>query len=72
MGKWSAGLRSSSWTASDTVTALLLATSPAYEDRTLYAEQTGQMQIYAYVKNHCRRKKVFPSRCPVEVYYHNQ
>ena len=54
------------------ITAWLPAIRPAYEDRALYAEKPGQMEIYDYVKTHFKREKVFPSRYPVEVYCYEQ
>jgi hypothetical protein len=54
------------------ITAWLPAIRPAHEDRALYAEKTGQTEIYDYVKAHFKREKVFPARYPVEVYYHGQ
>jgi uncharacterized membrane protein len=54
------------------ITAWLPSIRPAHEDRALYAEKTGQTEIYDYVKAHFKREKVFPSRYPVEVYYHGQ
>jgi hypothetical protein len=54
------------------ITAWLPVIRPAYEDRALYAEKRGQMEIYAYVKTHFKREKVLTSRYPVEVYYHDQ
>jgi hypothetical protein len=54
------------------ITAWLPAIRPAQEDRALYAEKTGQTEIYDYVKTHFKREKVFPSRYPVEVYCYEQ
>jgi len=54
------------------ITAWLPSIRPAHEDRALYAEKTGQTEIYDYVKAHFKREKVFPARYPVEVYYHGQ
>ena len=54
------------------ITAWLPAIRPAQEDRALYAEKTGQTEIYDYVKTHFKREKVFPSRYPVEVYCREQ
>jgi hypothetical protein len=50
------------------LTAWLPALRPAHEDRALYAEKPGQVEIYEYVQTHFEKKKVFPSRFPVEVY----
>jgi hypothetical protein len=54
------------------ITAWLPAIRPAHEDRALYAERTGQTEIYNYVKTHFKRATVFPSRYPVEVYCREQ
>ena len=50
------------------ITAWLPAIRPAHEDRALYAEKPGQAEIYDYVQTHFEKKKMFPSRFPVEVY----
>ena len=50
------------------ITAWLPALRPAHEDRALYAEKPGQAEIYDYVQTHFEKKKIFPSRFPVEVY----
>jgi len=50
------------------LTAWLPAIRPAHEDRALYAEKPGQTEIYNYVQTHFEKKKIFPSRFPVEVY----
>jgi hypothetical protein len=54
------------------ITAWLPAIRPPHEDRALYAEKTGQTEIYDYVKARFKREKVFPSRYPVEVYSYEQ
>jgi uncharacterized membrane protein len=51
------------------ITAWLPDIRPPYEDKTLYAEKPGQVEIYNYVKKHFKLKKNFPSKYPVDVYY---
>lgn len=50
------------------ITAWLPEICPPYEDKALYSERPGQIEIYNYVKEHFTLKKRFPSRYPVEVY----
>lgn len=50
------------------VTAWLPDIRPRYEERDLYAERSGQTEIYDYVKNNFKPIRRFPSRYPVEVY----
>jgi mannosyltransferase len=54
------------------ITAWLPAIRPAYEDRVLYAEKPEQAEIFNYIKQHFRLKKVYQSRYPVEIYYAEQ
>ena len=54
------------------ITAWLPAIRPAHEDRALYAEKTGQTEIYNYVKQRFRIVKNYASRFPVEVYYQDR
>ncbi len=51
------------------ITAWLPALRPAYEDRELYSEKPGQVEIYNYVKQHFQLKKQYSSKFPVEIYY---
>jgi uncharacterized membrane protein len=50
------------------ITAWLPDIRPPYEDKTLYAEKPGQVEIYNYVKKHFKLQKNFPSKYPVEIY----
>jgi len=50
------------------ITAWLPDIRPPYEDRALYAERPGQIELYNYVKQHFVLKKAFASRYPVEVH----
>ena len=51
------------------ITAWLPELCPPYEDRSLYAERPGQVDIFNYVKTHFTRVMVFSSRYPVEIYF---
>ncbi len=51
------------------ITAWLPALCPPYEDRELYAEKPGQVEIYAYVTQRFQLKKQYRSKFPVEIYY---
>jgi len=42
---------------------------PPYEDKALYAERPGQIEIYHYVKKNFTLKRRFPSRYPVEIFF---
>ena len=50
------------------ITAWLPDICPPYEDEILYSERPEQIEIYNYVKKNLTRKKIFPSRYPVEIY----
>jgi len=50
------------------ITAWLPDICPPYEDEVLYSERPEQIEIYNYVKKNLTRKKIFPSRYPVEIY----
>ena len=51
------------------ITAWLPDIRPPYEDKALYSERPGQIEIYNYVKEHFTLEKSFSSRYPVEVYF---
>jgi hypothetical protein len=51
------------------ITAWLPELCPPYEDRALYAERPGQVDIFNYVKTSFMRIKKFPSKYPVEIYF---
>jgi DNA-directed RNA polymerase subunit F len=51
------------------ITAWLPDIRPPHEDKTLYSERAGQVEIYNYVKKNFRRAKHFLSKYPVDVYY---
>jgi hypothetical protein len=51
------------------ITAWLPEIRPPYEDRVLYSERAGQIEIYNYVKNNFKLIKHFPSKYPVDVYF---
>jgi hypothetical protein len=50
------------------ITAWLPEIRHSYEDKTLYSESPGQIELYEYVKKHFTLQKVFSSRFPVAVY----
>ena len=51
------------------ITAWLSDIRPPYEDRALYSERPGQMEIYNYVKQHFVLTKAFSSKYPVAIYF---
>jgi 4-amino-4-deoxy-L-arabinose transferase-like glycosyltransferase len=51
------------------ITAWLPDIRPPHEDKTLYSERAGQVEIYNYVKKNFRQAKHFLSKYPVDVYY---
>lgn len=51
------------------ITAWLPEIRPPYEDRFLYSEKLGQVEIYNYVKKNFRQVKHFSSKFPVDIYY---
>ena len=51
------------------ITAWLPDIRPPYEDKTLYTERPGHVEIYDYVKKHFMLKKSFSSRYPVDIYF---
>jgi uncharacterized membrane protein len=50
------------------ITAWLPDICPPYEDKALYSERSGQIEIYNYVKKNFVLKKTFSSRYPVDIY----
>ena len=50
------------------ITAWLPDICPPYEDKTLYSERPGQIEIYNYVKKHFTLEKCFSSKYPVDIY----
>jgi uncharacterized membrane protein len=51
------------------ITAWLPDIRPPHEDENLYTEQTGQAEIYNFVKKEFMLKETFFSKYPVDVYY---
>jgi DNA-directed RNA polymerase subunit F len=51
------------------ITAWLPDIRPPYEDKELYSERPGQVEIYNYIKEHFVLKKSFSSRYPVDIYF---
>jgi hypothetical protein len=51
------------------ITAWLPDLCPPHEDKALYSERAGQVEIYNYVKRNFKLTKHFPSKFPVDVYY---
>jgi len=50
------------------ITAWLPDIRPPYEDKALYSERPGQIEIYNYIKKKFVLKKAFSSRYPVDIY----
>ena len=50
------------------ITAWLPDIRPSYEDKILYSERPGQIEIYNYVKEHFALEKSFSSKYPVDIY----
>ena len=51
------------------ITAWLSDIRPYYEDKAIYSERPGQIEIYNYVKKNFVLKKSFSSRYPVKIYF---
>jgi len=51
------------------ITAWLPELCPPYEDKALYSERPGQVDIFNYVETHFTRVKQFSSKYPVVIYY---
>jgi len=50
------------------ITAWLPDIRPTHEDKALYSERPGQVEIYDYVKQYFVLKKSFSSRYPVDIF----